>query len=176
MFRRIAARVRDEWRLKRDPVAFARSLGVTIGEGCRLLGTTRGTFGSEPWLVTLGRHVTVTDGVKFVTHDGAVWVFREGHPDVDRFGPIVVGDNVFLGIGCVLLPDVRIGSNTVVAAGAVVTKDQPGGAIVGGTPARVLGTIEDYWKRHEHEFLHVRSLPPDEKRRRVLAHLAERKR
>jgi acetyltransferase-like isoleucine patch superfamily enzyme len=135
------------------------------------LGIDTGTFGSEPWLVTLGAHVTVTGGVNFVTHDGAVWVFREAEPDIDRFGRIVVGDNVFIGLKATILPGVTIGDDSVIAAGAVVVRDVPSGSIVGGVPARVLTTVEAYRARHADDFVFVRSLPPEEKRARVLAHL-----
>jgi len=52
--------------------------------------------------------------------------------------PIVIGDNVWIGANCTILPGVRIGENAVVAAGAVVSRDVPPNAIVAGVPARVL--------------------------------------
>jgi maltose O-acetyltransferase len=52
--------------------------------------------------------------------------------------PIVVGDNVWLGGGAIVLPGVTIGSDTVVGAGAVVTKDLPSGVVAVGNPARVI--------------------------------------
>ena len=52
--------------------------------------------------------------------------------------PVVIGDDVWIGARVILLPGVHIGSHSVVGAGAVVTKDVPEWAIVGGNPARVL--------------------------------------
>ena len=52
--------------------------------------------------------------------------------------PVTVGDDVWIGQRAIILPGVRIGSHAIVAAGAVVTKDVPEWAIVGGNPARVL--------------------------------------
>src|SRR5687768_17586277 len=78
----------------RDPVEYARSTGVEIGNDCRLIDVS---FGSEPYLVSLGNHVSAT-GTNFVTHDGGVWVFRDRRPDADVFGRIRVGNNVFLGL------------------------------------------------------------------------------
>ncbi|MDQ2677308.1 MAG: sugar O-acetyltransferase [Actinomycetota bacterium] len=52
--------------------------------------------------------------------------------------PITIGDNVWLGGGVVVLPGVTIGSDTVVGAGSVVTKDLPAGVLAVGNPARVI--------------------------------------
>lgn len=52
--------------------------------------------------------------------------------------PIVVGDDVWIGVNAVLMPGVQIGAHAVIGANAVVTKDVPEGAIVAGVPARIL--------------------------------------
>jgi maltose O-acetyltransferase len=57
--------------------------------------------------------------------------------------PIVIGDNVWLGGGAIVLPGVTIGANSVVGAGAVVTNDVPDNVVVAGNPARVLRQVED---------------------------------
>ncbi len=53
-------------------------------------------------------------------------------------GRIVIGDDVWIGANAVIVPNVTIGSHVIVAAGAVVTRDVPDFAIVGGVPARVI--------------------------------------
>lgn len=159
-------------KLKRDPIAFARSIGVKVGENCRFLETRLGTFGSEPYLISLGNHVTITSRVQFVTHDGGVWVFREEHPDIDVFGPIVVGNNVFIGIGALIMPNVTIGDNVVIAAGAVVTRDIPANTVVAGVPARIIKTLDDYWKSIQGRETHIRSLSLSAKREWLSAHFA----
>lgn len=55
-----------------------------------------------------------------------------------RTAPVVVGDHVWIGTRVTLLPGVTVGDGAVIAAGAVVTKDVPAGALVGGVPAKVL--------------------------------------
>lgn len=52
--------------------------------------------------------------------------------------PVVIGDDVWIGVRVTILPGVHIGNHTVIAAGAVVTKDIPDYAIAGGVPAKVL--------------------------------------
>ena len=59
-------------------------------------------------------------------------------------GGIVVEDGAWLGVGVIILDGVRIGKGGVVGAGAVVTRDVPDGAIVGGSPARVLKMRDDF--------------------------------
>lgn len=56
--------------------------------------------------------------------------------------PIAIGDNVWLGSGVIVLPGVTIGANTVVGAGAVVTRDLPANIAAVGNPARVVRTID----------------------------------
>ena len=56
--------------------------------------------------------------------------------------PITIGDNVWLGGGVIVLPGVTIGADTVVGAGAVVTKDLPAGVLAVGNPARIVRTVD----------------------------------
>ena len=74
----VVSKLFELYRAKSNPVAYARSLGVKVGEGARLISVVpgMGTFGSEPYLIELGNHVTVAGDVRFVNHDGGVWVFR----------------------------------------------------------------------------------------------------
>ena len=57
--------------------------------------------------------------------------------------PITVGDNVWIGMGAKILPGVNIGSNAVIAAGAVVTKDIPANKVAAGVPATVIKDAEE---------------------------------
>jgi len=56
--------------------------------------------------------------------------------------PIAIGDNVWLGGGVIVCPGVTIGDDTVVGAGAVVTRDLPSGVVAAGVPARVVREIQ----------------------------------
>ncbi len=118
--------------------------GLVIGKDYYI--HSRVDFGSEPYLIKIGDHVRIAEGVRFVTHDGGVWVFRdeEGLKDIDVFGPIVIGDNVHIGNNVIIMPNVTIGSNVVVGCGAVVTKNVPSNTVVAGIPARVIETLNEY--------------------------------
>lgn len=67
-----------------------------------------------------------------------------------RVAPITIGDNVWIGRAAMVLPGVTIGDHSIVAAGAVVTKDIPPRSIVAGNPARIVREVKagDDWRRH----------------------------
>lgn len=56
--------------------------------------------------------------------------------------PVKIGDNVWIGADCTILPGVTIGDGAIVGAGSVVTKDIPSNTIAVGNPARVIKEIE----------------------------------
>lgn len=118
--------------------------GLQIAGDCRLISMP--DFGSEPFLISIGQHVTIASKVSFITHDGGTRVFRD-HPkfsEVIKYGRITIHDNCWIGKGCTLLPGVSIGPNAVVGAHSVVTKDVPPNSVACGNPARVIKTLETY--------------------------------
>lgn len=121
---------------------YAKYLGVRMGNGVRITGNV--TFGSEPYLIEIGDNVTITQEVKFNTHDGGVGVLRQKHPGLNVFGRIMIGNNVFIGSASQIMPGVRIGNNVVIGAGSIVTKDIPDNVVAAGVPARVVKSIEEY--------------------------------
>ena len=149
--------------IKQDPIGYARKLGVSIGENCQLL-TSPDCFGSEPWLIRIGDHVEITYGVRFITHDGGAWVLRDKHQDLDVFGNIVVGNNVFIGMNSIILPGVHIGDNCVIGAGSVVTRDVPSDSVAAGVPARRIGSLEEYEQKMLQKNAGTKRLPIEEKR------------
>ena len=92
--------------------------------------------------VTIGSHVNIAQGVTVtaLNHN-----FDKPGIRIDQQGittrPIVIGDDVWIGAGAVILPGVTIGSHCVVAAGAVVTTDVPDGTLVAGIPAKTVRKI-----------------------------------
>ena len=163
VIQRIIRRTASELQIRRDPVRYFRRRGFQIGSRCRLIGATYGMLGTEPTLVTIGDHVTVSVGVLFITHDGGVWVMRDEVGPVDVFGPIKVGDGAFVGARAVLLPGITIGSRSIVGAGAVVARSVPDDVVVAGCPARVVSTTADYRDRLRPYFHQTANLPASAK-------------
>ena len=132
------------------PEKIARKLGVQCGNECRFLDDPRLIFGTEPFLIKLGDHVEITHGCRFITHDGAVWCFRnkkDEYKSIDYFAPIRIGSNTFIGINSVILPGVNIGENCIIGAGSVVTKDIPPNTVAAGVPARNIKSINEFEKK-----------------------------
>lgn len=122
--------------------------GLQIAEDCRLMSSPL-CFGSEPWLISIGKHVTIAGDVSFITHDGGTYVFRHlpQYMNYERFGRITIYDNCFIGMRAIIMPGVNIGPNSVVGAGAIVTKDIPPNTVAAGAPAKVISSVEEYAER-----------------------------
>ena len=147
-----AARLCERWILCHgDTVAYLRRQGMRIGPHAALLARVQ-DFGTEPWLIEIGARVSVASGAVFVTHDGASRVFREriegGSAFGNAFAPIRVKDDSMIGLRAILMPGVTVGPRSIVGAGSLVTRDVPPDTVVGGSPARVLCTIEQYERQY----------------------------
>lgn len=154
--KRIIALIKTPYRWymrKRKPVIWAKKIGVNMGDDIHIYGEVG--WSTEPWIITLGNHVHITSGVQFITHDGGTLILRHLTPDLELTGPITVGDYVYIGTNAMILPNVKIGNNCIIAAGSIVTKDIPDGSVVAGVPARVIKTIEEYHKKAKKNSLHL---------------------
>lgn len=112
----------------------------SIGEDCAIWPYTNVT---NPEYTRLGNNVMLTN-CTVLGHDGSIAVLNKAYnKKLDRVGKVDFRDNVFVGHGAIILPNVTIGPNAIVAAGAVVSKDVPEGTIVAGIPARVIGKVDE---------------------------------
>lgn len=126
-----------------NKIKIAKKLGVSIGERCRILGNVFHIFGSEPYLVKIGNHVSISNGTIFITHHGEYWVFRDNSNEFNCYEKIVVGNNVFIGQNCIILPGVTIGDNVVIGAFSIVNKDVPSNSVFAGNPAKYINSIDN---------------------------------
>ena len=116
-------------------IQYFRKQGMIIGQNC-LLNTI--SFSTEPYLIEIGNHVAIANGTEFITHDGAIWSFREELGPVDIFGKIIIGNNVFFGLNCTVLSNTIIGDNCIIGAGSVVRGKFPENSVIIGNPAKVV--------------------------------------
>lgn len=117
----------------RPPFHIDYGYNITVGEGVFL---NYGCVILDVCAVTIGAKTQIGPGVQILTAD---------HPrdpavraQMLEFGrPIVIGANVWIGGGALLLPGITVGDDAIIGAGSVVTRDVPAGATVVGNPARV---------------------------------------
>lgn len=142
LYRRVCRPSGSEW------ATFLRRRGgfFGIGERCSIQFSVVVT---DPCHVRLGNNVHLT-GCTLFGHDGSVKMLSKmSGKTLDRVGRIDIGDNVFVGHQAIIMPGVTIGSNAIVGAGALVTRDVPPNSIVAGRPARVVGQVDAYVARCE---------------------------
>lgn len=103
-------------------------------------------------LIHIGKNVTISREVLFLTHDYSLYV---GLRLVDSalvsglfLKEIRVGDNCFIGARAMLLPGTTIGRNCIIGSGAVVKGNIPENSIVVGNPARIIGKTEEWAQKH----------------------------
>jgi len=150
-------------------IRYWRRQGMKIGERCLINNVN---FSTEPYLIELGDHVAIAAGTDFVTHDGAVWCFRDEIKNADVFGKIKIGNNVFIGNNCTILPNTVISDNSIVGAGSTVRGQFPENSVILGNPARVVlsMSMQKLLFQQNPNFLTIRGLGPKEKKRTIKRH------
>lgn len=135
---------------------YLQSLGVKIGENTEFfdpphtrIDENRATY------LKIGSGCCIVSGVSIICHDYSWSVLRKSHneilPDAGKY--VVIGDNVFVGWNVTILGNSKIGSNVIIAAGAVVHGDIPDNCVCGGVPARKICSLDEYYERKKSEQL-----------------------
>jgi maltose O-acetyltransferase len=116
-----------------------RLLGARIGKNCHLFNSLRDYDLKAVKYLTLGDNVTIARRTVIFTHDALAAKFGINK---DKPRNVEIGDNVFIGAACIILPGVKINKNAIIGAGSIVTKEIPENSIAAGNPARVIR----YWR------------------------------
>lgn len=115
-----------------------------IGENCLIQKRKLPLYSK---LIFLHDNVKVASNVGFVTHDiihSMLNIKYHGRECMEKIGCIEVMDNVFIGSGCRILYNTRIGTNVIIGAGSLVNKDIPDNSVYAGVPARFICTFDEY--------------------------------
>ncbi len=135
---------RGGWKIK-----YARSLGVNIQDDLRMICLP--DFDSEPYLITIGRYVTLASDIRFVTHEGGHSVLKRLEPEKFEqtfgYGRITIEDNVYIGARTTILRGVTIGENSIVGACSLVNKSLPPNGVYAGVPAKRICSIEEWGEK-----------------------------
>ena len=142
---------------------FFRKKGMKIGKKCHIYSNI---ITNEAFLVEIGDNVTISNEVSFITHDNSIC---KPMPEFsDLFGRIKIGDNCFIGSHAMILQGVSIANNTIIAAGSIVTKsfyDEK--KIIGGNPAKVIGTWDKYIEKNKKNGMNINGLSIKELKKEV---------
>lgn len=122
---------------------------ITIYDSTTIVGDV--CIGEKTWVgpfvsldgtggLHIGKHCSISAGCQLLSHDTVMWALSGGKEDYS-YAPTKIGNNCFLGTNAIVLKCVSIGDYSVVAAGSVVTKSFPSYSIVGGVPARLIGSV-----------------------------------
>lgn len=139
-------------RASEKKVEWLRLCGMKVGNNV-VLNCGLSSF-PEPFMIEIKDNVYIANEARLLTHDGSLsWLTRAmkiTDKRTEKIGKIVIGNNCFIGVRAMIMHDVTIGENCIIAAGAVVTKDVPSGSVVGGCPAKVICSIQDFLDRNKH--------------------------
>lgn len=130
-------------------VELAKEMGAKIGRNCRFFSLH---IFSEPRLVEIGDNTIMSGNVVLLTHDGAIHAAAYVElPDINGYyGRISIGKNCFIGFGTIIMPNVRIGDNTIVCPGSVVIESFPENVVIRGNPAQIIASRSN-WVRSKQE-------------------------
>ena len=115
--------------------------GCFINYNCTLLDVSPITLGNGVWL---GANVTLaTPNHPFIAEERLPADYPDGHHDLEYSAPITIKDGCWICSSATICGGVTIGENSIVAAGAVVTRDIPPNCIAAGVPAKIIRKIDE---------------------------------
>lgn len=127
-------------------VEHLKAIGMKIGDDCIVYVPTKTLIDEQyPWMISIGNHVRITEGVKILTHDYSWSVLKNYRGGVfGASGIVEIGDNVFIGMNAIIERNVKIGNNVVIGAGSIVTKDCEENSVYAGVPAKRIMSIGEF--------------------------------
>jgi Acetyltransferase (isoleucine patch superfamily) len=146
-----------------SPNSYAKSLGVKLGKNVKFYSMKPGMFSTEPWLIKIGNNCHITDNCIFTTHDGGTLILRKQIPDLEITAPIILGNEVYVGVNTTILFGTKIGNRCIIGACSLVKGEFPDNSVIAGVPAKVIGTVDEYLKKAELKSLHLGHLKGNEK-------------
>jgi maltose O-acetyltransferase len=113
--------------------------GLRLGKNVQLIDS----FFFDPshcYLISIGDNCIICPNVRIIAHDASTKTIL----GYTKIGQVNIKENCFIGDSTIILLDVKIGPNSIIGAGSVVTKDIPPNVIAAGNPARVISPLSEY--------------------------------
>ena len=132
-----------------------RSRGATIGEDVYFYAPTN-TFvdTGNAHFIEIGNNVQITADVKILAHDYSFFVLANAYNSLARKQrKTVIGNNVFVGMGAIILMGAEIGDNVIIGAGAVVSGKVESNSVYAGNPAVKICTLEKHFNSNKQHFI-----------------------
>ena len=129
---------------KEIELEYLKEHGLKLGEKVDIF--TDYPFDSlYPGLITVGSNVTISSNVRILAHDASMGYITGG---ACKIGVVEIGNDVFIGHGAIILCNTKIGDNSIIGAGSVVSGTFPKGSVIAGNPAKVIKTTDEFKKQH----------------------------
>lgn len=105
--------------------------------------------------ISIGDNCKITEGVSIIAHDYSWTTIIDTNNEILPTGgkKICIGNNVFVGMKTMILKNVTIGDNVIIGACSVITKDIPSNSVVAGNPARIICSLDEFYKKNKQAFL-----------------------
>jgi acetyltransferase-like isoleucine patch superfamily enzyme len=123
-----------------------------LGAECSILPSTKI---ADPPYTWIGNRVCL-GSCTLICHDGSIEVLYQRYGlRIDRIGPIIIQDDVYVGENAIVLGGTTIGEGSIIGAGSVLRKSVPAGSVVMGNPAKVVAKVDDlirFWEAESMQF------------------------
>lgn len=133
-------------------IRFLRKQGIKIGDDLWVTPIVKSLKIdiTRPSLIEIGNQVRLNRNLTILTHDGGFYVLRNKYKEfIPQSGRVKIGNNVYFGRNCTVFKGVTIGDNCIIGFGSVITKDIPSNSVAVGAPAKVVSTLDDYYKKRK---------------------------
>ena len=158
----------ERYLAKRNSVAYVkylRNIGVEIGDDVTFLDPRKIYIDTtRPSLLSVGTGTRINPYVTILTHDAVAKTFRRIYNDwLPSSGKVTIGENVYLAQHVTIMKGVTVGDNCIIGYGSTVIKDIPSNSVAVGTPAKVVCSIDEYYRKRqdkslEEAFVYARSI------------------